>query len=37
MLRHKVWLSWSTGKDSAYALYNLRQTEEFEVVRLLRQ
>ena len=31
----KVWLGWSSGKDSAWALHVLRQQDEFEVVALL--
>jgi uncharacterized protein (TIGR00290 family) len=31
----KAWLSWSSGKDSAYALSELRRTGAVEVVRLL--
>ena len=30
----KVWLSWSSGKDSAFALYVLSQSAEFEVTGL---
>ncbi len=33
--RTKVWLSWSSGKDSAWALHELRSSVEFEVVALL--
>ena len=35
MSRTKAWLSWSTGKDSAWALHEVRARSEFEVVRLL--
>ncbi len=35
MTHKKAWLSWSTGKDSAWALAELRARGEFEVVRLL--
>lgn len=35
MSRTKAWLSWSTGKDSAWALHEARVQGEFEVVRLL--
>ena len=35
MSRTKAWLSWSTGKDSAWALHELRARGEIEVVRLL--
>lgn len=31
----KAWLSWSTGKDSAWALHVARQSGAFEVVALL--
>jgi diphthamide synthase (EF-2-diphthine--ammonia ligase) len=31
----KIWLSWSSGKDSAWALHQLRASSEFEVVALL--
>jgi uncharacterized protein (TIGR00290 family) len=34
-VRHKAWLAWSSGKDSAWALHAVRQTAEFEVVALL--
>jgi uncharacterized protein (TIGR00290 family) len=33
--RPKAWLSWSSGKDSAYALDAVRRAGTFEVVRLL--
>jgi uncharacterized protein (TIGR00290 family) len=33
--RKKVWLSWSSGKDSAWALQVLRQQTDIEVVGLL--
>ena len=35
MARTKVWLAWSSGKDSAWTLHTLRQSGEFEVVALL--
>lgn len=35
MPRWRVWLSWSTGKDSAWALQELRQWPDVEVVALL--
>lgn len=35
MARKRTWLSWSSGKDSAWALHLLRQSTEFEVVGLL--
>src|SRR3989338_671935 len=35
MLKNKVWVSWSSGKDSAYALHKLRQVGEYQVVGLL--
>jgi uncharacterized protein (TIGR00290 family) len=31
----KLWLAWSSGKDSAWALHTLRARGEFEVVALL--
>lgn len=31
----KVWFSWSTGKDSAYALYEMQKSPQFKVVGLL--
>jgi uncharacterized protein (TIGR00290 family) len=31
----KAWLSWSSGKDAAYALHVVRSSGNFEVVRLL--
>jgi len=34
-MAHKTILSWSSGKDSAYALHVLRQTSDFEVTGLL--
>jgi uncharacterized protein (TIGR00290 family) len=33
--RPKAWLAWSSGKDSAWALYTARHDREFEVVALL--
>lgn len=33
--RTKVWLSWSSGKDSAWALHELRSSAQFEVTALL--
>ncbi len=35
MTRPKAWLSWSTGKDSAWALHEVRARGEIEVVALL--
>ena len=35
MKRKRVWLSWSSGKDSAWSLQVLRQEAEVEVVGLL--
>ncbi len=35
MSRPKAWLSWSTGKDSAWSLEQIRARGEIEVVRLL--
>jgi uncharacterized protein (TIGR00290 family) len=34
-VRHKAWLAWSSGKDSAWALHTIRRTSEFEIVALL--
>ena len=34
-VRRKVWMSWSSGKDSATALHVARTTEEVEVTALL--
>jgi uncharacterized protein (TIGR00290 family) len=31
----RTWLSWSSGKDSAWALHTLRQEDRYEVVGLL--
>jgi uncharacterized protein (TIGR00290 family) len=31
----RTWLSWSSGKDSAWALHTLRQQGEYEIVGLL--
>ena len=33
--RPKAWLSWSSGKDSAYALAEVRRAGTYDVVRLL--
>jgi len=33
-MRKKTWLSWSSGKDSAWALHVLRQSDECEVAGL---
>jgi len=35
MARPKIWLSWSSGKDSAWTLHKLRSSGEFEVTGLL--
>jgi uncharacterized protein (TIGR00290 family) len=35
MSRENIWLSWSSGKDSAWSLYTLRQGNEYDVVALL--
>jgi uncharacterized protein (TIGR00290 family) len=35
MTRPKIWLSWSSGKDSAWTLHKLRTSGEFEVAALL--
>lgn len=34
-MRPRAWLSWSSGKDSAWALHTLRQVPDIEVVGLL--
>lgn len=34
-MRKKVWLSWSSGKDSAWTLHVLRERQDVEVVALL--
>lgn len=31
----RAWLAWSSGKDSAWALHVVRQSEKFEIVALL--
>jgi uncharacterized protein (TIGR00290 family) len=33
-MRKKTWLSWSSGKDSAWALHVLRQSDDYEVTGL---
>lgn len=33
--KQKTWMSWSTGKDSAFALFALRQEHNFKVTSLL--
>jgi uncharacterized protein (TIGR00290 family) len=35
MSKERIILSWSGGKDSAYALYQLQQSEQYEVAYLL--
>ena len=35
MKRPKAWMSWSTGKDSAWALHVVRQQPDVEIVALL--
>ena len=35
MSRPKAWISWSTGKDSAWALHTVRERGDVEVVALL--
>lgn len=35
MSKEKIILAWSGGKDSAYALYQLQQSEQYEVAYLL--
>jgi uncharacterized protein (TIGR00290 family) len=34
-IKCKVWVSWSSGKDSAWALYRLQQEKEWDVVGLV--
>jgi uncharacterized protein (TIGR00290 family) len=34
-MKRKIWLSWSSGKDSAWTLHVLRQQDEYEVTGLL--
>lgn len=34
-MKKKAWMSWSSGKDSAWALYEVLQRGEFEVTALL--
>jgi uncharacterized protein (TIGR00290 family) len=33
--RRKAWLAWSSGKDSAWSLHAIRQSDELDVVALL--
>jgi diphthamide synthase (EF-2-diphthine--ammonia ligase) len=35
MPRSKALISWSSGKDSAFALHEVRRTGEFEIVGVL--
>ena len=35
MPRSKTLISWSSGKDSAFALHEVRRTGEFEIVGVL--
>jgi len=35
MTRHRAWISWSTGKDSAWALHVVRKQNEVDIVALL--
>jgi len=35
LIKNKVLVSWSTGKDSAYALHHIRQADQHEIVGLL--
>lgn len=35
MERSKIWLSWSSGKDCAYALYQLKSNDEYEITGLM--
>lgn len=34
-MNKKAFLNWSSGKDSAYSLYQLQQTQAYEVARLM--
>ena len=34
-MKKKTWLSWSSGKDSAWSLYRLRQQDDVEVTGLI--
>ncbi len=34
-MHHKIWLSWSSGKDCAYALHRLRLEQRYTVTALL--
>ena len=34
LMRKNTWLSWSSGKDSAWALHVLQQSAEYEVTGL---
>jgi uncharacterized protein (TIGR00290 family) len=34
-MKTKVWMSWSSGKDSAFALLELKRRQNIEVIRLL--
>lgn len=35
MMKKKAWLSWSSGKDSAWTLHQVKKSQEFDVVGLL--
>lgn len=35
MNKRKAWLSWSSGKDSAWALHSIRERGDFEIAALL--
>ena len=34
-VKKKAWMSWSTGKDSAFALWRVQQQSHFEITGLL--
>jgi diphthamide synthase (EF-2-diphthine--ammonia ligase) len=34
-MSHKTWISWSSGKDSAFALNELRKQGQYEITGLL--
>jgi uncharacterized protein (TIGR00290 family) len=34
-IMHSIWLSWSSGKDSAFALKQLQESEDYKVERLV--
>jgi uncharacterized protein (TIGR00290 family) len=35
VIKPRAWLAWSSGKDSAWALHKVRESNEFEIVSLL--